>query len=48
MAKVSVLLEPLQIAPAPLIVLTVESGFILTTTTFEVAAEQTPLETTTL
>jgi len=47
-AKVSILLEPLQIAPAPLIVLTVESGFTLTTTTFEVAAVHKPLDTTTL
>ena len=48
MAKVSILLEPLQIAPAPLIVLTVESGFILTTTPSEVVAVHKPLDTTTL
>ena len=48
MAKVSILLEPLQIAPAPVIALTTEVGLTVTVTTFEVATGQTPLETTTL
>ena len=44
MARVSSLLAPLQIAPAPDIVLTVESGFTVTLTT-SVSSEQAPLIT---
>ena len=46
-AKVSVLLSPLQIAPAPEIVLTVEAGLTVTVTTLDVELEQAGLETTT-
>ena len=49
-AKVRTLLPPLQIAPAPDIVLTVEAGLTVTVTTLDVEVEQepTPLVTTTL
>ena len=47
-AKIRTLLPPLQIAPAPDIVLTVEAGLTVTVTTLDVEVEQAPLDTTTL
>ena len=47
-AKVSTLLAPLQIAPAPDIVFTTDLGLTATVITFDVDLEQAPLDTTTL
>ena len=47
-AKVRVLVSPLQIAPAPEIVFTTETGFTVIVIASEVEAGQAPLDTTTL
>jgi hypothetical protein len=47
-ANVSTLLDPLQIAPAPVIVFTTESGLTVIVIGSEVDLAHTPLDTTTL
>ena len=47
-ANVSVVAVPLQIDPAPLMVLTTDTGLIVIVIGSEIDVEQTPLETTTL
>ena len=47
-ARVSTLLDPLQIAPAPEIVFTTESGLTVIVIGSEIEGVHTPLDTTTL